>query len=225
VATRAVPKLKGGKSDFGTGGGALAGELPAGEYFAFICADFDDRVKEKKEGNNCLALEERVYVIEREWAGQLDGSGPTASGGSTTESWTSADASFQFSEYLGDGRFKYLFHGSVTYTVSGTDSEGCTYSGSDTTSLAGNAAGEGLILDLRKEEYFGGQGVPGFPFNWDYVCEGVPSQIGGPLSIAGGFIVVNPQEIDTHPLPFGSTTLTGSSTSDFNGSTFGWLLG
>jgi hypothetical protein len=226
VASRDVPKLKPGKSDFGQGGDAVADSFPPGAYDAIVCADYRKKVKESNEDNNCAPLGP-VYVIVRSWFGTLSGNGPTTDPG-VSETWRSDDVNFAFAEDLGDGRFEYLFNGSVRYTVSGTDPEGCTWSGSDTATFTGgtDVAGQGLILDYRKEEYFGSSGIGGFPFMWERSCPNeFPEDVPGPLSLAGGFIVVNPQEIDLPPMPFGSTSLTGSATNENNGSQFGWLLG
>lgn len=224
IGSRDVPKLKPGKSDFGNASADASGLTP-GAYDAIVCADYRDKVKEKNESNNCVDLGS-VYVIVSSWFGTLSGDGPTAAGGSTKEAWQSDDAEFRFVESLGDGRFSYKFHGSLTYTVSGTDSSDCEYSGTDTTTIAGDAVGQGLILDYRKEEYFGNEAVGGFPFTWRVTCEGFfQEESPGPLDVAGGFIVVNPQELETQPMPFGSTSLTGNATSDLNGSQFNWLLG
>ncbi len=226
VASRSVPKLKPGASDFGQGGDPVADSFPPGVYDAIVCADYKDKVKEKNEDNNCAPLDP-VYVIVRTWAGQLSGSGPTTDPG-LTERWESFDTEFRFAENLGDGRFRYLFNGSITYTVSGTDSEGCEVSGTDTASFSGgtDVAGQGLVLDYRKEEYFGNSGIGGFPFTWRRTCEGFfQDELPGPLSIAGGFIVVNPQEVDLKDMPFGSTALADSAVEENNGSQFSWLFG
>lgn len=226
VASRNVPKLKPGESDFGQGGDSLPDSLPPGAYDAIACADHKDKVKEKNEDNNCADLG-RVHVIVRSWFGFLNGSGPTAAGGNVTETWESGDMTLEFIEDLGDGRFRYGFSGPIRYTVSGTDSLGCDYSGSDTTTVApDDVGGQGLVLDYRKEEYFGNSGIGSFPFTWTQSCpDGFSDPVPGPLSVAGGFIVVNPQEVDLPPMPFGSTALQGAATNDNNQSTFGWLLG
>jgi hypothetical protein len=225
VASRDVPKLKPGKSDFGQGGDPVADSFPPGAYDAIVCADHKNKVKESNESNNCSPLD-RVYVVVRSWFGTLSGNGPAVPG--VTETWQSDDASFHFAENLGDGRFRYEFAGTLQFTVSGTDAEGCSWSGSDSTTLPGGAdvAGQGLILDYRKEEYFGNSGVGGFPFVWQQTCPDEPPQDQpGPANVAGGFIVVNPQEVDLPPMPFGSTSLTGTATNENNGSQYGWLLG
>jgi hypothetical protein len=224
VASRAVPKLKKEGSDFGIGADTFGGNLPPGEYFAFVCADIKDDVKEKKEGNNCLALPERVYIIARAWDGQLNGSGPTVAGDGVTETWSSSDASLRFVEYLGDGQFTYAFRGSVTYSISGTDSDGCAYSGSDTFNVSGEGEVGNLTLDHRREEYYGNAGVPLSSFTWTLVCEGFSQDyLEGPLSWAQAFIDVNPQDDGVQPLPFGSRLLAGSSTDEF-GSQFLWFF-
>ena len=226
VASRDVPKLRPGKSDFGQGGDPMADSLPPGAYDAIVCADSGKKVKESNEDNNCAPLGP-AYVIVRSWFGTLNGSSPALEPG-VTETWETSDASFEFAENLGDGRFKYEFRGSLHYTVSGTDSRGCSWSGSDTTALTGGAdvGGQGLILDYRKEEYFGNSSIAGFPFTWQRSCpDEPPEELPGPANVAGGFIVVNSQEIDTKPMPFGSTTLQGSATNEHNSAQFGWLLG
>jgi hypothetical protein len=223
IASRETDKLKPGKSQFVSGGDTVP-DLPPGAYDAIVCADYKKKVKEKNEDNNCTQLGQ-VYVIVGSWFGTLSGSGPTAAGGSTTETWNSNDAELRFTENKGDGRMAYKFFGSLTYTISGTGSDDCEYSGTDTTAVSGTSPGE-LVLDYRKEEYFGNQGIGDFPFSWRMVCDGFFQDVSpGPLSVAGGFIVVNPQEIDIPPLPFGSTSLTGSTVEENNGSQFGWLFG
>lgn len=224
VASIDVRKLKPGKSHFGSTTEAVP-DFPPGAYDAIICADYKKKVKESNESNNCSAPGP-VYVIVRSWFGTLNGSGPAVPG--VTESWQSDDASFNFAENLGDGRFRYEFAGTLQFTISGTDAEGCAWSGSDTASFSGgtDVGGQGLILDYRKEEYFGNSGIGGFPFLWERSCPNeFPEDQPGPANVAGGFIVVNPQEVDLKDMPFGSTSLAGSSVEENNGSQFGWLFG
>ena len=155
-----------------------------------------------------------VYVIAGDWSGSLEGTSPVDTG--VTETWESKDARFDYiAPFPGRGRFTYRFYGSLHYTISGTDPDGCVWSGSDTTTIDGpeDRIGEGLILDYRKEEYFGDEDITSRDaFTWYVTCDGGPPEdVEGPYDFAADFINVSPMGIDTKPMPFGTTRLTDSA--------------
>ena len=211
-----VPKLKPGASHrVGARGKARGFEF--GEYRAKICADFEQQVNESNEHNNCSDAGD-VYVIAGSWTGTLKGTSPVDTG--VTETWTSEDAVFVWdggkAPSKGRGRFAYTFRGSLHYAISGSDPDGCAYSGSDMTTVDGSEdlIGDGLIFDYRREDYFGDQDITYPGFTWYVTCPGDPPQtVEGPYDFAADFINVNPKGFDTKPMPFGTTELTDSATA------------
>ena len=156
-------------------------------------------------------------MIAGQWSGTLQGTSPVDTG--VTETWSSEDAAFGWDPNApskGRGRYAYTFHGSLRYEISGTDPDGCAYSGSDTTTVdeARDTIGDGLILDYRREDYFGDEDITYPGFTWAVTCAGDPPQtVEGPYDFAADFINVNPKGIDTKPMPFGTTELTDSATA------------
>jgi hypothetical protein len=227
VALYDVPRLRPGKSHSGGASGNV--DFPLGAYKAKICADFKHKVRESNERNNCSDAV-NVYVIAFEWSGTLQGTSPVDTG--VNETWTSDDAHFVWdpnAPSLGPGRFTYVFRGSLHYAISGTDPDGCVYSGSDTATVddAEDLLGGGLIVDYRNEEYFGDDDItpPDPPFAWHVQCPGdpEPQTVDGPYDFAAAFINVNPQGIDTKPMPYPSTELTDSATATGgSGFQFSW---
>ena len=128
VAAIDVPELAPGKADSGGATGRIDG-IPYGAYSAEVCADFKNKIKELKEKNNCASVG-NFYVIPISWSGSLSGS--SSAMGGVTETFKSDQATYTLAETPGDGRFRYAFTGPVTYTIAGTDSQNCVWSGSDT---------------------------------------------------------------------------------------------
>jgi len=217
AVSKDVPKLKPDESQSGTGTTTLQG-FPPGEYAAKVCADYKNKVKERDEDNNCAAIG-KVYVTIFSFGGSFGGSTRAEEG--FTEEWGSDGAElFQLSAD-GDGRFTYFFTGFVHYSISGSDADGCAYSGAGQTSIPLEGS-DGLTLDYHKGEYWGSQGLGGDrPFAWNATCPGEgPQELEGPFDFAGGFIVVDP--IDAKPMPFGTTNLKDSAAEETDGFTHNW---
>ena len=204
IATLDVPALKPGKGFRGGAGGSVRETLTPGVYNAVICADAADRVRESNERNNC-AKAGVIYVIAYEWKGRISGSAAIDIG--VSEGWSANDARFVFSKIHPEGWVSYRFQGSVRYTLSGTDPEGCTHGGSGTIPLSlidrpGAFDDEqGLWVDYRKGLYWGLEQDPtGTHFSYWVACGAVadPDAIEGPLNAAAGFFVIDP--IDAKPL-------------------------
>ena len=156
-AIRDVPRLKPGESDKGSG---RANRKPSkkqiGSYYAFVCTDARFLIDESKEGNNCKNTGESLSVIPRSWTGSVTGSGPVVKG--VTETWTAQQMAFKFNSE--GSSFHYTAYGDVTYSVSGTDDFGCTWSGSGTATLV-NKGGLDLSNGFR---FYEGWADPLQPF-------------------------------------------------------------
>jgi hypothetical protein len=228
VVSNDVPALNPGTSHSGGASGDVPGRLPPGSYEALTCADYRDKVKESNERNNCSKAG-IVFVIPGSWNATLHGSAGIDIG--VTEAWRSDGASFEAGKYLGDGRFRYRFRGSLHYTASGTDVEGCVYGGEGSATVSSDdqlgGSESGLTFDYRKGKYWGSEQAVGAEFPYNVSCQGETDSITGPLDFAGGFIVVDP--IDAQPLEFGTVLISGSATEpsfaeDLPPSSWSWEL-
>jgi hypothetical protein len=217
AVSQRVPKLKADESHSGGGQTTLKG-FPPGEYAAEVCADIEDKVKERNEKNNCTGIG-KIYVTVFSWTGSFGGSSASEEG--FTEEWGSDGAELLQVSADEDGRFNYVFIGSVHYSISGSDADGCSYGGAGQTSIP-QIGSDGLTLDYHKGQYWGSQGLGGdHPFTWTANCPGEsPQDLEGPFDFAGGFIVVDP--IDAKPMPFGATKLTDSSVEEIDQTTNRW---
>jgi hypothetical protein len=108
-----------------------------GTYAIRICADAHHRVDERYETNNCKKLH-RMYVVPGLFEGTVKGIGPLANDlfPGVTLSWTTEKLLIGEAfhrDRAADGLFDYYpVRGSVIYKLAGTDSGGCTWSGSGT---------------------------------------------------------------------------------------------
>lgn len=118
--------------------------LEGASFIAFVCADRDKTIAESREGNNCKYTNERLSIIPKTWKGTVSGSGSVVDG--VTETWTAQDVSFKFDSYSAP-YFNYTASGDVSYSISGTDDGGCTWSGSGTTTI-------GKVGQLHLHVYF-----------------------------------------------------------------------
>ena len=62
LGSRRVPKLKPRKTSTGTTSVRIPAEITPARYFLIACADAEEKVKEKKEGNNCRLSDDRSEV-------------------------------------------------------------------------------------------------------------------------------------------------------------------
>lgn len=101
--------------------------LPLGAYKVLVCADFQHRIKERSETNNCRGAGD-FYVAQESWRGSVTGIG-AANGAARAEKWKTLGAHFDFGTYFGGGVFFYDFFGTVTWDDHGANSGGCTVDG------------------------------------------------------------------------------------------------
>lgn len=214
LVSQDVPKLKAKDSHPAGASGPVRAFAGPGGYDAFVCADAKHKVKESDEQNNCSGAG-KVYVIPPLWRGTLNGSAPIEAG--VTETWRSDDAEFAAAatgtrptpSELGPGIYGYRFHGTLTYVLSGTSTDGCAYGGAGVATEQAGTDGE-LVFDYSEGQYWGSVQLTGVEFPYFITCGGFTSEITGPLDFAGGFISVDP--IDAKEMPFGSTTVIGAAT-------------
>lgn len=196
-----VPALRSGKSFRGSARDAVKRSLKPGAYHAQICADGPDEIKETNDGNNC-AKAGVIFIVARDWAGYVSGNAPVETG--VNESWTAEYARFTYDKRLKPaGRVRYLFDGTLTYELSGTDSDGCIYTGSGAARVRATTprpADEeyGLTVDYLKGQYWGTEVLTGQTFSYAVSCDGEQVSIDGPLDFAAGYFVIEP--IDAKPI-------------------------
>lgn len=118
--------------------------VPPGDYRVVICANAKRQGQEDRT-NNCETVRKHFYIVARLWQGSL--SGRWTSPSSPSESWRSTDARLDFEQYTGNGRFLYVFSGTVAWTDAGTAPNGCTFSGSGTRSYTHDDSIGGLTVD------------------------------------------------------------------------------
>ena len=169
-----VPGLDSNRSD---GGGAKADwqARPAPRaYDALICADYKKTIKESNEHNNCTKAG-TVFIIVGSWEGTLSGDNAIETG--VTEAWSSDAAGFDYKSKAGKGVFTYAFFGPLRYTISGTDSSGCSYSGEGTADLARpsqNGEPGRIMVDYDDGEYWGVQQLVDAEFPYAVTCGETP---------------------------------------------------
>jgi hypothetical protein len=135
VELRDVPKLLPEKSNSDVTSVRFPADVPLGAYKVYVCADFNHKIKESNEHNNCKWSGEYFYVIRKQWSGSVSGDAGCCSA-AKLEKWhtvgTSADPTsggdLDFKKYLGDGNFRYHFSGTVEYTDHGAGMY-CSYDG------------------------------------------------------------------------------------------------
>lgn len=143
-----------------------------GGYYTNACADWGDHIAESDETNNC-SFADRLSVTPRRWSGTVKGSGVLYEG--VKETWT-ADVTFKFDPDLSSpGSLWYEPFGTVHYKTSGTDSNGCTVSGSG--SVAGNQDGGIQITHYFKDYH----GIGSTPNTWS----GYPVHVSGGAGCSG----------------------------------------
>jgi hypothetical protein len=138
AARRNIPRLKPDHSDKGSGSDTWAPTKDAiGSYYAVVCADFGNAIKESREHNNCKDTGERLSIIPRQWTGTVSGSAKVVDG--VTETWSAPQMTLKFDSYSAP-YLDYTAYGNVSYSISGTDDQGCTWSGSGTATIANGGA-------------------------------------------------------------------------------------
>lgn len=115
----------------------------------------------------------------------------------------------------------YLFTGSITWTDSGEDAEGCTISGSGSRSYDDDASIGALSVDYLHETYSGSlQDMSGPPYEVTFSgCQHPPPSQPGPYEPTFWL-----PSVTSNALPFGSTSLPGSPAQGPSGGTWTWNL-
>jgi CARDB len=215
-AARAVPRLKPDHSDKGSKSSTFTLSDPTfiGTYYAFVCADRDKTIAESREGNNCKNTNERLSIIPKTWKGTVSGSASVVDG--VTESWTAQDMTFKFDSYSAP-YFQYMASGDVSYSISGTDDQGCTWSGSGTATI-GN--GGSLAVHVYFVDYDGGAVITDPVYTITRSCpNGSEGEIEGPWN-STWFFTGQP----TIPDDVGVTELAGNYTTSDGGVHWEWNL-
>ncbi len=132
-AALSVPRLAASKSHLATGSFTVNfGTWEFGTYPTRICADSLDVVTESKEGNNCRGLAP-IHVVPFRLSGRVTGKIESLPPVQTFDLTWTADVTYDLSRIHFDDRRVYIDYTfsqvSVIYKVQGTDSIGCTYSG------------------------------------------------------------------------------------------------
>jgi hypothetical protein len=220
LADRAVPGLRPGEHDRGED--SLSPKFhrpPPGGYEVVICADAKDQVDEPEEQNNCKPVLKHFYVAVRSWRGSLSGTATPVP--SWNERWQSSSSSFDYETYTGDGKFLYLFSGTVTWSDHAVDNEGCTWTGAGEESFQHDQELGGLTIDYLNENFdSGGLLLPtGDHYDVTATCpdgHNPPTQ-SGPLEHTFWL----PSTGAPVGMPFGSKALPGSPAPVF-GTTYVW---
>lgn len=110
LADRAVPALRPGQRDGGEDSVRHDIRAPLGDYRVVICANAKRQEREDRT-NNCETVRRHFYIVARLWQGSLGGTWTSPAG--ATETWRSTGARLDYEQYTGDGKFLYLFSGTV----------------------------------------------------------------------------------------------------------------
>ncbi len=220
LARREVPPLGPGQRDPGSQLVVHVMDFPLGAYTLEICADADHQNREATHKPQCARDGAGDFTVAAaRWQGSLGGEYESVLG--NVESWTSSNAQFVYDGYK-SGVFSYIMSGTVTWTDSGTDEEGCTWSGSGpATFTRANQPAGAFVVDYKHEQYNAGFATPQQLYRITIACpDGTQSVNFGPEA---------PAIIASHPggptsLPFGSTSLPGSPSTAALGVTFSWSL-
>jgi hypothetical protein len=159
-----VPALKHGESWGDKTTMAFKAPRDLGLYTAKVCANVGGVVAETTLKNNCRSVGE-VSVIARRWTGHVIGITKTTNPSGVEEDLTATnvtmifdhDASDQASAPAGTVVEYAVASATVTYTLSGTDSSGCTWSGGSTYQVADHRPSDldGFWIDVTLASYYG----------------------------------------------------------------------
>ncbi len=212
-AAAAVPGLEAGETDRARDRVNGRNRFPAGRYSIVVCVDAKDQEPESNERNNCGQIEKKFedfYSAYHQYAGTANGTGPGHPfEQAVRETWTATGVGFVWETYNRPGVFSYEVGagGSAAYTVSGTTSTNCVFSGSRALPFAGLPQSY-VIVDWKQENYRGSL-APGGGYEINSSCDpGNPTT--GPLT---GYVFQTQDLVlgGTVPLPFGSRSLQGSA--------------
>jgi hypothetical protein len=142
---RKVPALKPGHSYRAGGSGFIRSSLPLGSYWVLVCA----------QENWCRYTGSHLYVVQETWTGTVTGFGG-AGGIARSESWQNVGpVSLNFDTYRGHGVFSYTFTGTMKWTDSGTNMNGCQRSGTGLKNFDKTSSGPGIVLRYAHGDYRG----------------------------------------------------------------------
>jgi hypothetical protein len=207
LADRAVPALAPGQQDSGEDSVRHDIRASPGDYRVVICANFKRSEREDRT-NNCETVRKHFYIAARLWQGSLGGTWTSPPSG-PIETWHSTGARLDFEQYTGDGKFLYVFSGTVAWSDSGGGPNGCTFSGSGSKSYTHDDSIGSLTVDYRDETYVAQlQATAPGAYEVTETCpQGQPQTLPGPLNLL--FWAPSPLG-GTATLPFGSVALPGS---------------
>lgn len=210
IGDRAVPALRPGERD--SGEDSLKHDLRAapGDYKVVICVNSKRQEREDRL-NNCELVRRHFYIAPRLWQGSL--SGTWSSPGGATESWRSTGARLDFEQYIGSGKFLYLFSGTVSWSDSGTAPTGCAFSGSGSKTYTHDDSIGNLTVNYLDDTYVADlQATASGIYDITQTCpHGAPLTVPGPLNLL--FWAPGPLT-GSAALPFGSLSLVGSPAHD-----------
>jgi hypothetical protein len=194
---------------------------PLGTYQAYWCADAENKIKESNERNNCVVPGgdlQRLFLGKRRWTGTVSGSLPAGDEPTSAhEDWTSTNAELEFERVDANG-FHYLFNGTVSWTIQGTDADHCVYNGSGQDTIQGGPGNGDIELAYTEEEY-AGTIYSDLDYTYPYTmqCPGETFDQEGP----SGIILSAFKDENPVPMPFGTEVLAGTQT-DVQGVTWSW---
>lgn len=221
LAQREVPPLGPDQDDAGSDVMVHVMDFPLGAYTVVFCADADHRYREGGRKGQCRTDSQgEFYVAAARWTGTVNGEYDSILG--NVEKWSSPDAEFLFDRYEGDGIFSYGFLGTVTWTDSGTDEDGCAWSGSGSHTFTSTDQPVGSFsVDYRHLEFNGAFAIAQQVYQSDIACPNSADSTANAPQSPGIFSsgIGGPR-----PLPFGATTLPGSPASGELSTTFSWSL-
>jgi hypothetical protein len=221
LANRKVGRIRPGRRNSGTEHLVDVMDFPIGAYTAVACAGAQHGYAAAARNGRCIkgrTLD--FFVAAKRWTGSVGGSLDSALG--NIEQWSSSDTQLVYAVYEGKGVFTYRFTGTVTWKDSGTDQDGCTYSGTGSKTYTPQVQPTGSFsIDYKHEEYAGGfvEAAPLYPVTVS--CpKANPFTTHGPVAPS-----IFASKLGTHTsLPFGSTALPGSPSVPAPGFEMHWNL-
>ena len=219
LAQREVPPLRPGARDPGSDLVVHLTDFPIGAYTVEFCADADHHNREATRKSQCEKLGAQHFTVAAaRWQGSVIGEYDTVLG--NVERWTDHDAQLRFQGYS-SGIFSYVFTGTVTWTDSGTDEDGCGYSGSGSrTFTPANQPAGSFDIDYRHEEFSGGFAIDQQTYPITIACPDGTQTARGPEAPS----IFTTSTGGVTPLPFGSTTLPGTPSAPAPGLSISWAL-
>lgn len=186
----------------------LSATVPTGvapaSYRVLACADATMAVRESREGNNCKASSGSTDVHPATFTGTASGA---VDFGAETETWSAA---YVMTATYDDGLVSYdVTSGSMEWEISGSDSDGCTYAGTQSFDVAGDLA----IHDSPGTRDYSFRIYPSAPLwaSYDVTCpvDGYVETLETPFHG-----ITDAAKASGQPYASGQTTLAGSLSFD-----------